>query len=248
MIYNVGDIITEFLVRGNNTTTAGYYTDTIIRSWVDQSHKWVCGYKKWPFTEGRSSTTFASLTTNEDGYLTGIFPEGWRSDSIRSLFIGGKKVNKVNFYKFQKFIEDNPQSTERIFTDSGRLIIINPNIDLSGTVTAWGQYTPNLDTTDLTATTVFSNGEDEANEAIVEKMLSYAYEREKSPAGVSKGKIVSQSITHEQNAVNILERMWKNITDEQFGYQSTQDDGMFKRFDVLRGGFKEDLFKRDQFF
>lgn len=243
-----GDIITEVLVRNNRTTTDGFITDTIIQGWLKDAHMFTTSYHKWPVTEGRASTTFASYVTNEDGYLQGTYFEGWKSDSIRALTIGGKKVTKTNFYKFQKFLEDNPNATDRIFTDRARIIYVNPNIDLSGTVTAWGQYSPILDVTDMTATTVFSDADEEGNEAIVHEMSSYMFDRESPSTSLVRGKQVSPSIVKHQKAIEILDLMWKRVGDEQFGYNTTQDDGMFKRFDVLRGGFKEDLFRRDQFF
>ncbi len=243
-----GDIITEVLVRNNRTTTDGFITDGILQSWLKTAHMFVTSYHKWPLTEGRTSTTFASFVSNEDGYLQGSYPEGWKSESIRSLTIGGKKVTKTNFYKFQKFIEDNPQDTSRIFTDRGKIIYINPRIDLSGTVTAWGQYTPILDVTDMTATTIFSDSDEEGNEAIVFMMSSYLFERESPSAGVSKGKVVSPSIAKIQKAIDVLDLLWKRVADEQFGYNTPLDDGMWKRFDVLRGGFPEDINNTNRFY
>ena len=234
----IGEIKTEFLVRQQTSTAVAFYNDTNLGNWIDQAHKKVTSYKKWPNTEGRVETTFASLSTNGDGYLVGGYPEGWKQDSIRQLQIGGKRLQKVNFYKLQKFIEDNSNDTSRIFSDYGGQVYINPRIDLTGSVVFWGQFTPSLDLTDPDQATVFSSSSEEANEAIVEYMLSFAADREKKP------NVADQ---HIQRATIILEKLWENVKDEQFGYQSTQDDGMFKRFDVLRGGFKEDLFKRDQF-
>ena len=233
-----GDIKTEFLVRNQTSTLAGFYTDTILKDLLDVSHKWAAGYKKWPFTEGRVSTTFASLGTSEDGWLVGEYPEGWKPDSIRLLTIGGKRVKKTDFYKFQSFLEDNDSNDERMFTDHGLRYFVNPNIDISGTVTVWGQYTPtDLDATDTSAQTVFSSSE-EGNEAIVEMMLSHAKKREQN---------LQESIAHKKEAVLILDELWKKIQDEQYNYHTVNDDGMFERVDVLGGALRDDLFKRDQF-
>lgn len=242
-----GDIINEVLVRNNRTTTDAFVTDSMLQSWLKTAHMFVTSYHKWPATEGRASTTFASYVLNEDGYLQGTYPEGWKSDSIRALTIGGKKVTKTNFYKFQKFLEDNPNDTTRMFTDRARVIYVNPNIDLSGTVTAWGQYTPILDVTDSNSTTVFSDADEEGNEAIVFAMTSYLFAREAQGVSVNKGSIASASVAALKRATDVLDLVWARVKDEQYGYNAVQDDGMFKRFDVLRGGFKEDLFKRDQF-
>lgn len=234
---NLGDIINEFLVRNQTSTAVAFYTDAILTRWADLAHKQAAGYKKWPFTEGRVSTTYASLVTNDEGLLRGEYPEGWKSDSLRYLSIGGKKLEKKSFTKFRKYVEDNPGNTDRIFTDYGRQYFINPTADVSGTVTVWGQYTPALlDPSDPSVTTVFS-GEEEGNEAIVEFMQSYARKREKN---------LGESIAHQKEGMRILEQLFERFKEEQFGYQATDDEGIFKRMDVLNGSFRDDL-KEDQF-
>lgn len=233
---NQGEIINEFLVRNSANTSVGFYTDAICRDWADQGHKWASGYHKWPFTEGRYSTTFASLVTGEDGYLIGVYPEGWKSDSIRMMKIGGYEVGKREFYKFTKYLEDNVGDTSRIFSDYMRVYYVNPNIDVSGTVTLWGQYTPlGFDGT-LPATETVFTGEEEGNEAIVEEMMSYARKREKK---------LSEALAHHKEAQRILDEIWERIKAEQYNYQVPPNDGMFERFSVIDGDFGE--FDEDQF-
>ena len=234
----IGDIQTEFLVRNNLTTTDSFVTDATLTGWTKEAHVYCAGFKKWPFTEGRVSTTFASLVTSEDGYLVGEYPEGWKADSIRLLTIGGKRVDKKNFYKFQKYIEDNPSDNERIYTDYNRRYYVNPNIDLSGTVTAWGQYTPAPDYSIPASYTVFSNNDEEGNEAIVEKMTAYLKRREHLP---------QEAELHDKRASDKLAEIWVKVGDEQAMYQDTDGEGMWKRIDVVNGGFRDDLFNRDQF-
>lgn len=243
----VGDIITEVLVRNNRTTTDGFVSDTILQNWFRQANAHVSAYKKWPATIGRSSTTFASFATNEDGYLQGAYPEGWKSNSIRTLTIGGKRLTKLAFNKFQSFIEDNPSDSSRIFTDTGRRIYVNPRIDLSGTVTAWGQYTPAADPTDLTSTTIFSDADQEGNEAIVQIMSGYLFQRESPSVSVKGARLGSASQAAIVSANALLDAIWGRVKDEGFAYMTPEDDGMFKRFDVLRGGFTEDIFNTDRF-
>ncbi len=234
------DIITEVLVRNNRTTSDGFVTDSMIQSWVKDAHNWAAGYKKWPMTEGKNSTTSASLVTSAEGYTTLSYPEGFKTDSVRLLTVGGNRFYKKNFYKFQSFIEDNPADTSKIYTDYGRQILINPNAsEFSGTVVCWGQFMPILDVTDLTSLTIFSDYDEEGNEALVEKITSYLKRREHIP---------DEAELHDKRASEKLDSVKGLINDEQFGYQDTNNDGIWKRFDVLRGGFKEDLFKRDQFF
>ena len=233
------DIISEVLVRNNRSTTDGFVTDATIQGWLKDAHTWAAGYKKWPMTEGKASTTSASAVTSVDGYTSIAYPEGWKADSIRLLTVGGKRFDKKNFYKFQSFLEDNPSDTSKIYTDYARNLLLNPNAsDFSGTVVVYGQFMPTLDVTDLTATTIFSDYDEEGNEAIVEKMSSYLKRREH---------LVDEAELHDKRAVDKLEAIGQLIKEEQYNYQDTNNDGMFKRIDIVSGNFAEDSFKRDQF-
>jgi hypothetical protein len=235
----LSEIKNDVLVQLQASTTVGFYTDAILDDWIDKAHQWAAGYKKWPHTEGRASTTFASLASNADGLLEGNYPEGWRADSIRKMRIGGKRVKKQNFEKFLDFIEDFSSDTRRMFSDYGRVYYVNPNIDLSGTVAVWGQYSPaTIDSTDDQAETVFSQGAEEANEAIIEEVISYAKKREQK---------LAEAQAHHQSARAILDELWSRHGDEQFGYHSPDNDGMFERFDAVDGMYYNDKFKRDQF-
>lgn len=233
---NQGGIKTDIIVQLGVSTSVGFFTDTILNTWIDKAHKWAAGYKKWPYTEGRVSTTYVADTT-EAGFT---YPEGWKADSIRLLQVGGKRFDKKNFYKYQEFREDYPDDSEKYFSDFGRSYYINPKADASGTTTLWGQYTPaTLDATDPTAETVFTNFAEEGNEAISEEVVSYALRKEKK---------LQESITHHQLAVTILTDLWTKITDEQFAYQDTEGgEGMFERIDILNGSNYDNTIKRDQF-
>lgn len=232
------DLITEVLVRNNRTTTDSFITDSTIQGWLKDAHDWASAFKKWPMTEGKNSTTASSVGTSPEGYIRLSYPEGYKSDSIRLITVGGKRTQKKNFYKFQQFVEDNPNDTSKIWTDYGREVLFNPNIsEFSGTIVSWGQYMPILDVTDLTATTIFSDYDQQGNEAIVHKMTSYLKRREH---------LAEEAELYDKKASDVLMEVKGLIDDEQFGYQDTQNEGMFKRFDVTRGGFKEDIFRRDQ--
>lgn len=235
---NVGDILTEVLVRNNRTTTDGFITDSTLQGWVKDAHTWAAAQKKWPMTEGKSSTSSSSTVASAEGYTSLSYPENWKSDSVRLLTVGGKRFYKKNFYKFQSFMEDNSSDTSKIYTDFGRQLLINPNAsDFSGTIVLWGQFGPILDVTDFTSLTIFSNADEQGNEAIVEKASEYLKRREH---------LEYEAQVHGQTALALLEQVSQKIGEEQFNYQDTLNEGWMKRFDVLRGGFKEDIFRRDQ--
>lgn len=233
------DLITEFLVRNNRTTTDSFITDSTAQGWLKDAHTWAAGYKKWPMTEGKSSTTAASATTSAEGYTTLAYPEGFKADSVRLVTVGGKRFQKTNFYKFQQFFEDNPGDTTNLVTDYGRQLLFNPNAaDFTGTVVCWGQYTPALDVTDMTATTIFSDYDEEGNEAIICKMTSYLKQREHLP---------DEETYYDDKAKAKLDGVKGLINEEQYAYHDTRNDGLFRRFDAIDGGFSDDLYKRDQF-
>ena len=236
MLYNIGDIQEEFLIRNNRTTTDAFITDTILNDWVREAHRWVAGYKKWPFTEGKINTTYVVDASLEVGFN---YPEGWKPDSIRLLQVGGKRFKKTNFYKYQEFREDNPQSKEKLFSDHGRLYYINPNADVAGTTTLWGQFNPQIDPTDKTATTVFSDVDEAGNEAMVEKMTVFLKGREH---------LIAEMELQDKRVRAILDEIWKQVADEQFAYQDVQGEGMFKRFDILKGALSDEIIKRDRFY
>lgn len=228
--------MTEVLVRNNRTTTDGFITDTILQGWIRDASNWATGVFKWPFTEARDQST-AWSGTEEINYSTFNFK--YRSDSIRILQVGGKRFKKLNFEDYQIFRESEPQGTDRVFTDYARVIYINPYADASGTLAVFGQSMPNLDTTDLTATTIFSTYDEEGNEAIVEKASSYLKRREHLP---------QEAELHDTRAATKLAEIWKRIQDEQAMYQTHQDrGGMFGRIDVLRGRNMDDLNSINQF-
>lgn len=229
---NNGNILTQILIRTGKDTSSGWLTDTILNNWVDQSHRWASGYHKWPFTEGRISTTYTSVEEWDF--------EGYKADSFRLLQIGGKKLQKLNFEDYQIFKEESPSGDDRVYSDFGGLVFINPNADVSGTLTAWGQYMPaNFDHTDLTQETVFSEGNDEGNEAVIEECISFVLRRDNREA---------ESIQRHLYAKSLLDELWKRIQDEQFAYQTHPDrGGMYKRFDVLKGSVSDEILKRDQF-
>lgn len=239
MVSNVGDIKSEVLVRLGTSSTSGYYSDTILNDWLKQAHVFCAGYRKWPFAEGRVSTTFTSSNTDELGNVVYNYPEGWKADSIRLLQIDGKRLEKLTLRDFQQLREDYPSANDRVYTDFAQRYYINPSIDLSGTITLWGQYTPaELDTSDNTTQTVFSTSDDEGNLAIVEEMQAYAYSRERDE---------QRAQIHHQKALELLEQVWKKYADEQFGYL-TKNRGIWERIDVLDGQRYGDQLRRDQFY
>ena len=169
--------------------------------------------------------TINFLDKSKNIYLVGIKGVGMTA-LAQILMSQGKKISGSDTH-------------EKFFTDKGLSYYVNANAGGSGSVVAWGQFTPaTINGSIPTSTTVFSNNAEEGNEAIVEMVLSYAKQR---------GKKTKESLAHKSEAVRLLNELWGRIEDEQYQYQVPPNDGMFERFDVLEGALTDDLFRRDQF-
>lgn len=230
---NRGEIRTEVLVRSGKNTSSAWISESYINDWIDQAHRWAAGYKPWPFTEGRISTTYAS--TEEWDF------EGYKANSFRIITVGGKMLRKLNFADYQIFKEESPSANDRVYSDFGGVVFINTLADVSGTLTAYGQYmpavTPDGDANDTTET-VFYEGGDEGNQAIIEKVLGYIAKREQKTEIANNHHLLSKSL---------LDGLWKRIQDEQYAYQTHPDrGGMFERVDILKGSRSDEVIKRDQ--
>jgi hypothetical protein len=225
------DIITEVLARNNRSTTDGFLSDATLQGWFANAHIYGASYKKWPMTEGRIQTTWAST---EEWTI-----EGYKANSIRIITVGGYALTKLNFEDYLKYREIEPNGADRVFTDHGEILFINPNLDVSGTMVAWGQYQPIRDVTDLTVTTIFSDWDDEGNEAIVEKMSAYLKRKEHEQ---------NEAELHDKRADALLDKVWARVLAEQYKYKTHPDSGgMFGRLDVLGGQQYGDEISRDQF-
>jgi hypothetical protein len=237
MLQNIGDIITEVLVRNNRTTTDGFVTDTMLIDWLRMSNNYCTTFKKWPFSEVRDKS-YAWTGAEEVDYS--VFTVDYKADSIRLMMVGDKRVEKMNFEDYLLMREERPEANDRVFSDFGRVLFINPYADVSGTMAVYGQYTPKVtDVTDLTSITAFSPYDEEGNEAIVEKMTGYLKRREHLP---------DEAELHDGRADVKLLQVWEKIQAEQYKYKTGPDsEGMFKFFDVVEGGYRDDLYKRDQF-
>lgn len=233
---NIGDIQTEFLVRNNRTTTDSFITDTMLNDWVRMANNYCTTQYKWPLSEVRDKTT--SWDGSEEVAYSS-FGINFKADSIRQLLIGGERLQKTDFESYQVFREDFSADTDKVFSDFGRILFINPNCGLTGTIAAFGQYIPTVDPTDLSATTIFSTFDEEGNEAIVEKMTSFLKRREHIP---------DEAELHDQRTDLVLAKLWTKIQNEQYKYhQQKGTDGLWKRMDVIEGGYTEDVVRRNQF-
>jgi hypothetical protein len=205
----------------------------MMEDWLRTAHDYCSTQYKWPFSEVRDQTT---SWAGEEEVDYSSFDVEFKADSIRILLIGGERMEKLRFEEYLKMREEQPDANDRVFSDFGRVLRINPIADVSGTIAAFGQYAPALDPTDDTATTIFSPYDKEGNEALVEKMTSFLKRREHLP---------DEAELHDQRADDKLQRVWVKVQAEQYNYKSRPgSEGLWKRID---GGYREDRFNTNQF-
>lgn len=127
-------------------------------------------------------------TTTTDTYYD--YPEEFRTDSIVRVEIDNQEYNKKNYEDFLDYKKKN----------SGRLqsYTAGLTLDVYGCIQA-------PDFSESVTTTIFSNSDETGNEAIVKRALSIAIKRSDT----------NQSIIEENEALQMLETIWKKISQRQ---------------------------------
>lgn len=218
------EVVTNVVVKGSISTTASFFTDSLIEREINNAKRWAESYHKWPMTEYMDKSGAFTSGTEEVSYPNSSF----KTDSIRMLKVGDYLFSKKNFEDYLIFREEQASNTDRIFSDYGRVLYINPNC-ASGTIYAYGQLSQS-DYASSSSTSAFSAGEPEGDESIVEKAISNLK---------AKSNKLQESVEWEVRAKTRLEEIWNRIQNEQFAYQ-TKDRGAWKRVDVVDGQFYED--------
>jgi len=213
----------EVIARLSINTTNEFWTVDMIKNWLNQANRWACTYKFWPFTEK------AKYTLSRANALYYDYPESFRSDSIRLLQIeqdDGTMADyqKVRYEDFMKYILDNPDGTDKIFSDFKRQFFINPKVPVDGKqICVWGQEKPALLVND-NDTTPFSEGDEAGEEAIIKRAVMIA---------LQKARRYQEAAVERDEARLILEDCWARIQEEQAGYQS-KDRSFFETPDYFK--------------
>ena len=225
MLYT--DLQSQVIVRCGTDTTSTFITETQVRDWLDEAHKWATGYKKWPFTEYMDKS--GAFTNGTETYA---YPNvNYKTDSIRLMKVGSYLFEKKIFSDYLQYREDYPSGTDKIYSDYGRTIYVNPNC-VAGTIYCFGQLTPPVLglVGSSTSSTVFNSYDDEGNDAVIDKTCSYAYRKMKK---------FQEALDFEQRARATLDELWKRVQDEQAMYQ-TKDRALFERVDIINGDYYGD--------
>ena len=210
------------------------FSETELARWLTQGRNEASARHPWPMTEGREEIASASSTEKYD------YPTNVKSDSIRYLTINDKRYEKLLFEDYLKYKEDYDSGSKKYFSDRNRVIYVNYLADDFGnSIVVYAQVEVAGTISSATTSSVFTAAEPEADEAIVKLAYSKALASEKM-------KNPTKSRKERTEAFETLDGIWKKIAEKQHTYQ-TKNTSMFKRINILKGGFEDDLRSRNQF-
>ena len=210
------------------------YNEIELTRWLTLAKDLAYARHPWPMTEGRREIATVAGQEQYD-YVTDM-----KSDSIIYLTVNDKRYQKLLFEDYMKYKEDYDTGAEKYFTDRNRDIYINYLAqDFGNSIVCYCQVEVTGTISSTVSSTVFTAAEPEADEAIVKLAFSMALgsEKEKNP---TKARI------ERTEALGILDDIWLKIAEQQHQYQ-TKDRPLFKRFNVLEGGYESEIRSRKQF-
>lgn len=204
----------ELKNRLSIVTPNTFYTDVMLKDWLNQANLWACGFAKWAFTEKAEFTESRANTEHYD------YPVNFKADSIRMLEIEDNGFYKKLLFKdFQEY-----KGSEKVFSDFRRRFFVKPILESAGKkITVWGQEKPTklVGNDDITP---FAEGEEMGEEAIIKRALMTA---------LQKAKKYQEARVEGNEARAILQQIQVNIIKEQGLYQ-TKDAPLFEIPDYLK--------------
>lgn len=182
------DILTGVKTQLEMISTSTLFSDITINNEIWSAYLWVCGRHQWPKLEKAS---FRTTTTN---YYYDQ-PSEFRADSVFLIVIGDQEYDPTEYEDYLRFKRDYPNnSDEFLFSMFADQIFIEPASAAGIEMVVWGCIQPNP-FVNGSSITIFSNSEEEVNEAIMHKVVSALL-----PGDVSKSNnelLKAQSIADE---------------------------------------------------
>jgi len=199
--------------------TSSYFTPTRIEDQINDSYLTVAAARQWPDIK----KGFVTHTEAGEDYYD--YPSNCQSESIFKISVDSdSKYDKWDFEDFMKFVEDNPTSTKKIFSEYGRQIFIFPTPTTTGSANLilWGviQAAPLEDDGDVT---MFTDWADVLNEAIEQD----AY------GNLIQNIDPNKSLNAITNSERIIIKEWKKIADRL--QRKLKDNPQFEVPDFFNG-------------
>lgn len=165
----VEELTSRLMVADNSSVFTNDRKIKLIKDayiWVTQQYIW-------------KDLVRAKTTKTQVNHQYYDYPSEFISGSIVALEIDGKDYSEITYESFIQFKRDYPNSDDRYFANFGRYFFVTPTPTAEGTanISAWGAIqADSLDDND--SVTIFSYNKQSGNEAVVEKALSVATERD----------------------------------------------------------------------
>jgi hypothetical protein len=213
------DITIADVISGGNDL----FTQADLQEWVQEGNKRAWDYKPWAFTE----KTYKATSLDAEYY---DYPDAFEDLSIRILKVAGAEFEKINWDDYQKWFNEDPTDTTKLWAETDRFYFINQNaytvgdeINVTGklrspTLTADGDlllFSPNTD-----------NQESSGNHAVV--ILAYA-----EALGSDKLKRSEDALLQEKKGLSMLDVLWKPMPERKSRQQS-QNRPFFEVPDYFR--------------
>lgn len=174
----------------------------------------------WTFKEKTLKLTLSAADLTA-GYLD--YPQTFEDESIHPLLVAGTPFDKKNFDDYRKYLDENPDTEDEIWSEHGRFYFINMNAVTAGdevnvtgklrcpVLSATGDLLPFSPDTD--------NNENSGNRAIID--LAYA-----EALGSEKKKEYGQAETERKRAMATLSKIWEPMAARKSAEQH-QDRAFF---------------------
>jgi hypothetical protein len=183
---------------------------TRLTQLVQDANMWAGTLHFWPplYRARIFSTTPNTQSLTYDYY---DYPSDALTGSASRLYIDAKKYEKKAYQDLMDYADNvitgavPPDTEKHYFAEYGRQFYVWPKSTVAGVNNGilWCNIQP-LQISTPSSTTIFSLWNDSGNEAILKKALSVAMERLDS----------SFAMVQKQEAVQLLELIWKKIMDE----------------------------------
>lgn len=203
----------------------GLFTDTDLQDYLQAAVNKAWDYKPWTFKEADRKTTSISAEYYD-------YPTDYEDESISRLTVAGDEYDKKLFADYQKYFENNPDATDKFWSEHLRFYFVNQNAYTVGdeivvlgklrapTLSASGDLLPFSYASD--------NQENSGNRAIIQ--LAYA-----EALSSDKKKNPAQAAIEEKRGYAILDVIWTPMAARKAAEQS-QDRPFFDVPDYFANG------------
>lgn len=203
------------------TTSDSFYTQVLVKRYINRVAKAVAGAHPWPHTQK------AVYRTSAVGYEYYDYPSNLKEESIRTLYFNGDEYEELDFADYLKYKEDyGSNASNKYFANYENKYFINPTPTVAAEITLWGQEIQS-DMSSDSDTTPFSS-EPELEEAIYDITLGKLLKK-------GRGSNYARGDQLEKDGWMKVEFIWDKVK-QRMARGKIKNRSMFKKPDLFPGG------------